>query len=131
MKNQRAWTPYLPFTLSIKEHDQLWGFIRGDIFIMVVLDFEQLRAIAIEAGMPSQLDLSNEDYPLQIEIPGMERPAQVSSHFLTRIGLEFVSPRWLVQTSIDSMKKVVAGVAEANVSAQDKATTFRVQGNSE
>lgn len=117
MKNQRVWTPYLPFTLSIKEHDQLWGFIRGDIFIMVVLDFEQLRAIAIEAGMPSQLDLSNEDYPLQIEIPGMERPAQVSSHLLTRIGLEFVSPRWLVQTSIDSMKKVVTGVAEANVSA--------------
>jgi hypothetical protein len=117
MKNQRAWSPYLPFTLSIKEHDQLWSFIRGDIFIMVLLDFEQLRVVAIEAGMPSRLDLSNEDYPLQIEIPGMERPAQVSSHFLTRIGLEFVSPRWLVQTSIDSMKKVVAGVAEANGSA--------------
>ncbi len=114
MKNQQAWSPYLPFTLSIRERDQLWGFIRGDIFILVALDFEQLRTIAIEAGTPAWLDLNNENYPLHIEIPGMEKPAQVSSHLLTRIGLEFVSPRWLVQNSIDSMKKVVAGAAEVD-----------------
>jgi hypothetical protein len=116
MKNQQAWSPYLPFTLSIEDHDQLWGFIRGDIFIVVLLDFEQLRTIAIESGTPAWLDLSNENYPLKIEIPGMEKPAQVSSHLLTRIGLEFVSPSWLVQASIESMKKVVAEVAETRLS---------------
>ena len=64
--------------------------------------------IARTSGASVQLDLKDEEYPLQIEIPGVEGAAKVSSHLLTRIGLEFVSPNWLVKSSIESLKKGAA-----------------------
>lgn len=112
MKNQQAWSPYLPFTLSIKERDHLWAFIRGDVFILVVLDLEQLTNIARNFGASAQIDLKDENYPLQIELPGAEGSLKISSHLLTRAGLEFVSPNWLIQSSIETLKKGPAAVSD-------------------
>jgi hypothetical protein len=108
VKNEQSWSPYLPFTLTIRDHDHLWAFIRGEIFIAVILDFDRLTSIARSCGISAQLDLEDRDYPLQITIPDMEAPAKVSSHILTRIGLEFISPNWLVTSSIEVLKKGAA-----------------------
>jgi hypothetical protein len=105
MKNERSWSPYLPFTLSIKNCDHLWAFIRGAIFILVIVDFEELANVARAAGAVANVDLNDKEYPLQITIPHMEAAAKVSSHILTRIGLDFVSPSWLIKSSIESLKK--------------------------
>jgi hypothetical protein len=108
MKNDQARSPYLPFTLTIKDRDHLWAFIRGEIFIVVVLDFQQLINIARNLGISMRLDLDDENYPLEIDIPGEEKPAKISSHILTRIGLEFVSPNWLIGSSIENMKNLIS-----------------------
>jgi hypothetical protein len=118
MKNDQAWSPYLPFTLTIKDRDHLWAFVRGEIFILVVVDFQQLIDIARTFGLSMQLDLKDEDYPLEIEIPGGEKPAKISSHLLTRIGLEFVSPNWLISSTIESMKSVISDFAREQAGAK-------------
>jgi hypothetical protein len=122
MKNDQAWSPYLPFTLTIKDRDHLWAFIRGEIFIVVVLDFQQLIDIAKKFGLSMQLDLKDENYPLEIDIPGGEKPAKISSHILTRIGLEFVSPNWLISSSIESLKNVISDFARDQGGGEGLAT---------
>jgi hypothetical protein len=103
-----GWSPYLPFTLTVEDREHLWAFIRGEIFIVVVLDFEQRMNIARNSVASVQLDLKDEEYPLQIEILGVEGMAKISSHLLTQIGLEFVSPNWLIKSSIESLKRGAA-----------------------
>jgi hypothetical protein len=36
-KSQLAWSPYYPFTLSIKSNRHLYDFIRGTLFLLVIL----------------------------------------------------------------------------------------------
>jgi len=111
MKNEQAWSPYVPFITSIKDRDHLWAFIRGDIFIVVSVDFEELIDIVRKAGGSAELDLENGEYPLRIEVSGMEGGGLMpSSHLLTRIGLEFVSPSWLIETSIRGIRKRAADI---------------------
>jgi hypothetical protein len=110
VKNDQAWSPYVPFTLSIRDCDHLWAFIRGEVFIVVSLDFEELVDIVKKAGASAQLDLQNKDYHLRLEIPGLESGAMASSHILARIGLEFVSPRWLIESSIEGLRNGTAEI---------------------
>jgi hypothetical protein len=37
-KNECAWAPYYPFTLSIADRDHLWAFITGEVYIVVVIE---------------------------------------------------------------------------------------------
>jgi hypothetical protein len=69
MKNQQAWSPYLPFTLTIEDREHLWAFIRGEIFIVVVLDFEQLMNIARNSGASVQLDLKMKNILCKSKFP--------------------------------------------------------------
>jgi len=41
-KIERRWAPYYPFILSIADKDHLWGFIRGDVYILVVIEQDRL-----------------------------------------------------------------------------------------
>jgi hypothetical protein len=106
-KTERAWAPYLPFILAIHDKDHLWGFIRGDLYIIVILESGTLCQIAIENGYEAKFDQDDMDYPLRIHIPGTDGPGGTSSNFLARIGMEFVSPEWAVLTSIQMSKRGV------------------------
>jgi hypothetical protein len=103
-KAERAWAPYLPFTLSIEDRDSLWDFIRGDLFLIVIVELGALTQIALDGGYKAEFDRDNTDYPLQVCLPGVDGAAGVSAQMLARIGLEFVSPEWLVISSIETIK---------------------------
>ncbi len=81
IKNEQTWQPYYPFTLSFEDHEHLWAFIRGD------------------------------QYPLLIDFGGEHGWFKVSTHILSRIGFEFVSPKWLIEVSMANIKKGAAAAA--------------------
>jgi hypothetical protein len=104
-KNERAWAHYLPFTVSIEGRDHLWAFIRGEIYILVLVELDTLRQIAVENGCAARIDRDSADGLLHITVPGVDFNASISSQFLGRIGMEFISPEWAVLASIDMIKR--------------------------
>lgn len=99
-KAARTWAPYFPFVLSIRDCDHLWEFIRGNLFIFVFVELDALCKIAHDEGYKAIFDSDDEEYPLWIEAPNGCRVC-VSSHMLKRIGMEFLSPRWIVRSSLE------------------------------
>jgi hypothetical protein len=116
-KSNRAWAPYLPFILTIEDKDHLWDFIRGNLHILVLIESDALCQIAIDKGCKAKIDLDDEDYPLHVELPGGERMAGISGHILARIGMEFVSPEWIVLCSIEGLKRLSEGVKAESAAA--------------
>jgi len=101
-KAGRTWAPYFPFILSIDDADHLWNFIRGSLFIFVFVEMDALCKIALDEGCKATVDPNNGEYPLHIETPD-GGSINISSHMLTRIGLEFVSPQWIVRTALERL----------------------------
>jgi hypothetical protein len=104
-KSNRTWAPYLPFILTIDDKDHLWDFIHGNLVIVVLVELDALCQIAIDKGCKAKFDQDNEDYPLRVEVPGCDSMAGISGHILTRIGMEFVSPEWIVSCSVEGLKR--------------------------
>lgn len=101
-KIERAWAPYYPFVLSIADKDHLWAFIGGDCYVLVIIEQDRLCQIARERGYHATIDINNEPSVLTIEIKA-DTKVGVSSHFLGRIGLEFLSPEWVVTAAIEML----------------------------
>jgi hypothetical protein len=101
-KTDRTWAPYSPFILSIDDADHLWSFIRGSLFIFVFVELDALCKIALDEGCKATIKRDNGEYPLQIETPD-GGAINISSHILTRIGLEFLSPQWIVRSSLERL----------------------------
>ena len=113
-KSARAWSPYTPFVLSIKDSRHLYDFIRGHLFIFVMMETDELCAIASDMGYDAIFDFDDLDYPLKIQIPEMDGPARIAAQFLARIGMEFVSPEWLIKVSVQNFQKVTKEATEAS-----------------
>jgi hypothetical protein len=99
-KAQRTWAPYFPFVLSISDRDHLWDFIRGNLFIFVFVELDAMCNVARSRGHKANFDPDDEHFPLGIEISA-GGTIRISAHMLTRIGLEFLSPRWIVSSSLE------------------------------
>ena len=56
--------------------------------------------IARDNGHQAAFDADNRSFPLMVEISG-GGPVRVSSHMLTRIGLDFLSPGWIVRSALE------------------------------
>jgi hypothetical protein len=93
-KSGRSWAPYTPFTLSIESAEHLYDFIRGQLFLMVIVDIPVLCKGMERPGYDISW-VEGEDYPLKLKGVGTEDFWRVSQHLLNRIGFEFVSPRWI------------------------------------
>jgi hypothetical protein len=100
-KAERAWAPYYPFLLSIEGEAALWAFVRGDLYLVVIVETKALEAVVKEAGYVGDFDRAEEDYPLTIKHKDLKELTRVSSHYLRRMALEFVSPKWLVEAAIE------------------------------
>jgi hypothetical protein len=107
-KAHRTWAPYFPFILSISHIDHLWDFIRGNLFIFVFVELDALCKTALDVGCKPTVAPENGEYPLHIETPD-GASVGISSHMLTRIGLEFMSPRWIVRSSLERSDPLSVG----------------------
>jgi len=99
-KANRTWAPYFPFVLSISDRDHLWKFIRGTLCIFVFVEWDALCKVALDRGCKATVDPDDGDYPLRIETPSGGKVG-ISTHILNRIGMEFMSPQWIVRSSLE------------------------------
>jgi hypothetical protein len=116
-KSERTWAPYSPFVLTIANNSHLWHFIQGNLFIFVFVELGRLCEIALEKGYSAKFDWAYPDYPLRIEAPGGDGTAGISRHILNRIGMEFVSPEWIVLSSIERLKCISESAKAKNNAA--------------
>jgi hypothetical protein len=109
-KSNRAWSPYTPFTITIADGGHLYDFIRGELYLMVVVDVDTLCKAMERPGFEISW-VEGDDYPLKFKDVATDGVGGISQHFLNRIGFEFVSPRWIAdwhQHALDRHGKVMA-----------------------
>ncbi|QYA04554.1 hypothetical protein [Rhizobium sp. B21/90] len=97
-----SWMPYLPPTASIVNPEHLWAMLRGIISIAIVVDMVGLEEIVAELGFEGRFDPQEPSHPLLISFGSNAGCMWISQDMLGRVGMECVSPRWLVKNSIDT-----------------------------
>ncbi|MBO6835351.1 MAG: hypothetical protein JJ878_03980 [Alphaproteobacteria bacterium] len=103
-KSSRAWAPYYPFTLSIHEHQHLYDFIKGNLFLIVCLDREVVCQAISDMGLDPTFD-DDPYYPLRYVEPSSGFEGHISRHILQRVALEFLSPKWLLEYQHHALKR--------------------------
>ena len=106
-KSNRAWAPYYPFTLSIESESALYDFIQGELNLLVLLDCDVLSELAAKQGYAVDLNLDDQDYPIRVTKDGVEGHARISSHILRRSAFEFLSPAWVIRSSLEGFERNV------------------------
>jgi hypothetical protein len=95
-KTERAWAPYQPFTLSIYQEHHLYDFIKGELVLIVVLNVDDFCRQFAKYGIVATFEFGD-TYPLTLTSSTTGFSPKVSEHYLSRIGLEFVAPSWIVE----------------------------------
>jgi hypothetical protein len=102
-KSGRGWSPYYPFTLSIVSSHHLYDFIRGELYLLVILDHDYFSREA--ALLDVLVNFENDSGLLSREEGPGEGKVGISNQFLLRIGLEFLSPRWILEHAAHSLAR--------------------------
>jgi len=103
-KTNRTWVPYLPFTLTIKAEPKLYEFLQGRLCLFVVYDINVFLEIGSSRGVVVDINFEDEVYPIGITKSDPMAYVRISSHMLTRIGLDFTSPEWILIASLEEMQ---------------------------
>jgi hypothetical protein len=82
------------------------------MWVQTLVELDTLRQIAVGNGCEASIDRDNPERLLHITVPNLDLGADVSSQFLARIGMEFVSTEWAVLSSIEMIKRSAQGIAE-------------------
>jgi len=114
-KNSQAWGSYYPFVLSIDQPEELYTFLKGDVYILVVIEFGVCEALAHEKGWQLKYQESG-DYAFEFtEATGVEEEPfrfNLSRHFVGRIAHEFLSLRWVMDFQEHNNQELKVLVAE-------------------
>ena len=98
-KSNQAWSPYFPFTISIKGERHLYDFVRGNLLLLVILDPGILCQHVSLRGFDAQFE-HDADFPLQCKDRRTGGKFNVSHHLLLRVALEFLSPESFVELAL-------------------------------
>lgn len=96
-KSAQTWSPYVPFTLTIANGDHLYDFVRGHLYLMVIMDIERLCNAVRRPGLEVWW-VDDDDYPLKYRDVASSGIGGLSQHFIDRIGFEFVSLQWVADS---------------------------------
>lgn len=99
-KTEQHWDNYYPFVLSIKDPNNLYRFISGDIYALVAISRAVLKDMASDIGYELEFsEYENESFIFSKSIDGYDEPfrAIVSEHFSGRLGLEFMTLEWFFE----------------------------------
>lgn len=99
-KTGQRWDNYYPFVLSIKDPNNLYRFIAGDVYVLVAISSIALKDMAYDIGYELELfDYKNDAFVFSKPIEGCNEPfrAIVSEHFSGRLGFEFMTLEWFFE----------------------------------
>jgi hypothetical protein len=134
-KREKTWAPYLPFVNSIRGLGDLYDFVAGNLFLIVIVDAAVMcDRLAMPGWRVSLLDLTDPAILLEeIESGGK---IVVSNQFIGRLGYEFMSLDWFVEHekvqvldmwgSMRAGQGAVVDIAEYDRAAETYATIPRI-----
>lgn len=105
-KTSKSWSPYVPFTLSIRDKETLFRFIWGSIYLAVLYDVDALRRMAEAQGVAIVVASSDADFVFEITRPNGAGPLQVANQMFSRLAFDFTSPAWLFRTAIENLDRL-------------------------
>jgi hypothetical protein len=109
-KNEKNWGNYYPFTLSIKSAASLFAFLKGDIYLITVLDRGVMKEMAEDIGYKLEIIGSKdiEGFKLTKNVSETEEPFTgiVSGHFVGRLGFEFLSLKWFFENEKNLLNRI-------------------------
>lgn len=105
VKAHRAWSPYSPFTLSIRNRDALFQFIWGDILLFVFYDLEVFRKLAVSQDLEIEFSLQESDYAFELTQPGGAGKIRMGNQMFSRLAFDFTSPAWLFRRTMEAFDR--------------------------
>ncbi len=105
IKDNGGWPPFKPFTLTVKDAEKLYDFHSNRLRLAVVLDFDTFCASETWGGFDAAVS-EIENYPIVVtheKLPGFE--GRLSDHILRRVGLECMSPDWVIASQLEVIKE--------------------------
>lgn len=112
-KTEHSWQPYFPFTLSIEKLEHLWAFLEGQLVIVVFVDPQALVDYAETQGYQARWEDTEGGASFVLTSSDGESHMAISPFFIGRFGLDFSSPRWAIQTTIERLRLLKEGAAFA------------------
>jgi hypothetical protein len=94
-KWERAWQPYYPFTLSLREPRGLFEFIQGRISLFVAIDVDTIKEGFEAAGFEVAF-VAEGPWAIWLRTPDKSFTGAISRPLLNRIFYEFLSVAWFV-----------------------------------
>ena len=121
-KNDRAWSPYLPFVLSIRAGRHLLDFIEGRLFLIVLIDPRPLCAAMAQDGWRVRFEVESE-YAIQCFHPLTRAYVGLSREFLSRAAYDFVSLAWIAEVhrpSVDMVRQFASAGGDVGTQIDDR-----------
>ncbi|APX91762.1 hypothetical protein BWR19_01720 [Halomonas sp. 1513] len=110
-KTEQRWDNYYPFVLSIKDPVNLYRFIAGEVYVVVMISSIVLKEMASDIGYELEIsEFENEAFIFSRPLTGCDESfkAIVSEHFSGRLGLEFMTLEWFFENE----KKLLGDMEE-------------------
>lgn len=114
-KTEQRWDNYYPFVLSIKDPSNLYRFIAGDIYVLVVVSNLVLKEMASDIGYDLEIsECNNEAFIFTKPLDGCDEPFKViiTKHFSGRLGLEFMTLEWFFENNKELLRNMEAKITE-------------------
>jgi len=111
-KMDRAWAPYLPFTNSIRDLQDLYDFAAGNLYLLVAVD---AAVVCDRLSIPEWNTslIAEPDRMILMEHPASGAKIAISIQFFGRLGLEFMSLDWFVEHHIEAVEHMWAEMQAA------------------
>jgi hypothetical protein len=99
-KENRNWSPYSPYTLSISHMEALYDFIWGNIYILVLYDQNCLVSLAEKEGFLTEFNSAEPEYAFNLTRASDGSSLKMSKELFSRLAFDFTSPAWILQTAM-------------------------------
>jgi len=116
VKTAQRWDNYYPLVLSIKDPNNLYRFIAGEIFVLVSISGVALKEMASDIGYELEFsEHDNEAFIFSKPLEGSDEPfiGIVTEHFTGRLGLEFMTLDWFFKHQKKMLEHMETQVIDA------------------
>ncbi|WP_122073886.1 hypothetical protein [Pseudophaeobacter sp. EL27] len=121
-KANRLWSPYSPYTLSIRDPEALFQFVWGGLIIVVFYDLDVLKRLVEREGKEIEFFDPESDYVFEVRQAEEGGWGRMGRHLFCRLAYEFCSPAWLLRLIEERLGSHDAGAENAAANAQRTVT---------
>lgn len=108
-KTEQVWGNYYPFTLSLKTPETLYSFLKGEIYVIVILDGFVMKKIAESIGYKLEVVMDGSvGLIFTKDVDGINEPIKIvaSEHYFRRIAYEFLSLKWFLESQRKNLLEI-------------------------